>query len=101
MLTGWVRLLQKFWSKPRRFAPYFSTHYLFERQIRSNRLSANIWSETPKFSATAPHLMKRLLANDAELTPSAMQILKVTPVQKLSHKKGVPVSRIKKIVNAI
>jgi len=101
IVSGWFEALEAFWKKPRRKAPYFSSHYLFEAEIRRNRKSAKSWQNTPKFSAVAPHLLKRILVHNYEITPAMKQTLRAAPVQKLSHKKDFTVDQIRKIVESL
>jgi hypothetical protein len=42
-----------------RHAPYMVYHYLFARLVRKEPECANVWNETPKISAEAPHLLLR------------------------------------------
>jgi hypothetical protein len=74
LVSKWLHLMLKYYSKRGKVLHYFWVMYLFEYIIRTDRRASAIWKATPKLSSKGPILLKRLLTQPNLLEPIPDQI---------------------------
>ncbi|KQY79235.1 mannosyltransferase [Ensifer sp. Root142] len=92
LVSKWLRLMVRYYSKRGKLLHYFWVMYLFEYIVRTDLKARAIWDATPKLSSKGPILLKRLLTQPDLLEPipdqinySAIPWLKISSDTKLAN----------------
>ena len=101
LLVRWHEALMAHWGDAGARKTYFGTHYLFEALTRCDPECRHLWAETPALSANPPHLLQRCLTGKQEVTEANLNILRATPLHKLTYKKGIAVGDLEDLLSRI
>ncbi|WP_457583568.1 capsular polysaccharide synthesis protein [Ensifer canadensis] len=92
LVSMWLRLMVRYYSKRGKLLHYFWVMYLFEYIVRTDRKARAIWDATPKLSSKGPIHLKRVLTQPdllesipAQIDYSAIPWLKISSDTKLSN----------------
>lgn len=96
IVKEWYEAQESFWrQRSSKYPPYLVHHYLFDYLVRNNREFRRRWKEVPRMSAEPPHRLQWALTDENFHRDDAFfEILRCTPVQKLTHRRNIEVDLV-------
>jgi len=95
VIRTWKSAVDEYWKNTTKADHYLWLHYLFEYLTKHDKTIANLWEHTPKISADGPHILKRALTTNGDVSRLGDTIaLDAIPVFKLTWKDDIPIGAL-------